>query len=529
MRHFSLPVALLAALAFSASASAATLFVVKGKGWGHGVGMSQWGAQGRALRGDTFDAILGFYYQNTTLGPASKSKVRVLLASGRSSVTISSAGPFKVGARTLSEDTAYRVVPAADGKVRIVGVGKFPNPVTASSPGPDYLRLNGARYRGSFRLWVRSGDIAVVNLVALQGYLYSVVPREMPSWFELEALKAQAVAARSYAIRAQRASWFDLYATTADQVYGGLESGEPPRAVTAVQQTDGKVVLYGSTVAQTFFSASNGGHTAASVDTWGGNPGYLNSRSDDADLTPGNPNRSWRVLFRPRELGSKLGTRAPQDAVVTDRASGRVRSLRLTGSDWSRTFTELAEYFRNELDLKSSRFWMGVQSLRANKKESQCRRAVRLSVFAHGVGSISLQQRRTTSNTWTTISLRKVDATHWTATRHPCVSMDYRVRSSDAVGPRIHVDVSPDVAFDATQRAGALTGKVNPLLAGHPVTVQRRTSSGWISAATAPIAEDGSFRAAFEVAEGRYRARVRPPASTGLTTGYSPVLHVVTG
>jgi stage II sporulation protein D len=538
IRRLSLLVAVLAALALASGAAASTLFVVKGKGWGHGVGMSQWGAQGKALRGVGYQDILSFYYQGTTLGAPGKSRVRVLLTSGRSSVRLSSAMNFKVGTRTLSGNTAYTVKPAADGKVRIVGVGKFANPVTAS-PGAAFLAVDGLRYRGNFRLWIKGGRVAVVNFVSLQGYLYSVVPREMPASFAPEALKAQAVAARSYAVRAHRQDWFDLYDDTSDQVYGGLDKplfgmGEDDRTTAAVQATAGQVLRYGSQVAQAFFSSSNGGVEAASVHIWGGDPGYLNARADPDDNTPGNPNRSWRVLFTPSQLGNKLGTRRPADAVVASRASGRVRSMTLRGSGWSETVSDgtslqSPEYFRSALGLRSARFWVGVQALNTDARRSRCKLPVHLAVFAHDVGNITVEQRRATSSTWTAMTLTQVDATHWKATRRPCVSMNYRLRSRDAVGPRIHVDVSPNIAFDARQRPGALKGKVNPLLPGTPVTIQRRTSAGWRNVATTTIRSDGTFRAAFTVRNGVYRAKVVPPASTGLVTGFSPTLTVVTG
>lgn len=527
MRRSSLLVAVLAALAFASSTGASTLFVIKGKGWGHGVGMSQWGAQGRALRGVGYRDILHFYFQPATLGPGGDSRVRVLLASGRSSVTISSDSSFSVGNKTLAADKSYSVVPAADGKVRIVGVGKFANPATAT-PGNDLLRLNGARYRGSFKLWVRSGKIAVVNVVGLQGYLFSVVPREMPSWFQLEALKAQAVAARSYAVRAHRASWFDLYADTRDQVYGGYESGEPTPAVAAVQATKGKVMLYGGNVARTYFSSSNGGVEAASVDTWGGDLAYLQSRPDPDDLTPGNLNRSWKLRLRSSQLGNKLGTRPPQDAVVDSRVSGRVNSISAAGSGWSQVVTGGPEHFRFALGLKSARFWLGVQSLNSNRTLSRCKKAVKLSIFAHGVGDVALFQRPVTGTTWIAVALTAVDAKNWTVTRRPCVSMDYRVVSDSAGGPIVHVAVAPDIAFDAVQHQGALTGKVNPLLTGTSVRIQKRSSTGWHRVALTTIKSDGSFRAEFNVVAGRYRAKVVPSSSTGLVTGYSPVLDVVT-
>jgi stage II sporulation protein D len=536
MRRYLFPLGLLTALVFATSGSAATLFVIRGKGWGHGVGMSQYGALGKAQRGVSYKDILGFYYQDTTVGPGGQSKVRVLLASDRSSVQVSSAESFEVGNKSAPQGS-YRVKPAADGSVRVVGVGKFSNPVDAS-PGDARLALNGAHYRGNLRLWVRDGRIAVVNVVGLQGYLFSVVPREMPASFAAEALKAQSVAARSYAVRAARASWFDVYPDTRDQVYGGLDggSGEDPRTTAAVQATEGEVVLFGSEVAQTFFSSSNGAVEAASAHTWGGDPGYLKTRPDPDDNVAANPNRNWRVLFTGQELGNRLGTRTPRDAVVSSRASGRVRAITLSGSDWAQVVSGAAplrspEYWRSTstLGLKSGRFWVGMQSLRADKRRSRCGRAVRLNVVAHGVGEISLEQRKSSSSTWTEIPLQKIDARHWRTTRHPCESIDYRVLSARAAGPRVHVTVVADVAFDAVQGADALTGKVNPRLAGRPVAVQRQTQSGWATAASTAIAADGSFRAEFEVEEGVYRARVVPLASSGLATGYSPPLHVVTG
>jgi stage II sporulation protein D len=534
MRRISLLAAVLAALTLVSSAGAKSLFVLRGKGNGHGVGLSQWGAQGKALRGVGYGDILRFYYDPAGVGEGGTNKVRVLLVSGRSSVTISSDSAFKVGNKRLEGNKAYSVVRAAGGKVRVVGVGKFSNPATATS-GDDFLRLNGARYRGSLKLWVRSRKMAVVNVVGMQGYLYSVVPREMPSWFELAALKAQAVAARSYATRVHRESWFDLYADVRDQVYGGYESGEPPRAVTAVKQTDAKVMRYQGAVAQTFFSASNGGYEAASVDTWGGDVPYLQARRDRDDLTPGNPHRSWDVVRTPRQLRNQLSlARTPVDAFVSDRASGRAREITAKKGGWSQVVSHSptttafgSEYFRAALGLKSGRFWLGLQAIRADKSSLECGRAVRLYVRAHDVGAVSLQRRRANESSWTTISLKKIDATHWRTTRHPCVSTDYRVASAAAKGPRIHVSVSPQVGFRAVQDATGLSGQVRPPVAGSAVIVERSTRLGWVPVAQATTGADGIFRTYFGLTESAYRARVEPLPETGLVSGYSRRLTIV--
>ena len=100
--------------------------------------------------------------------------------------------------------------------------------------------------------------LRVVNVVALEAYLRGVVPREMPKHWPLEALKAQAVAARSYAlVRLLKGKPFDLYSDWRSQVYGGI-AAEAPRATEAVQATAGQVVLYQGKVATTFFFSSSG-------------------------------------------------------------------------------------------------------------------------------------------------------------------------------------------------------------------------------------------------------------------------------
>lgn len=524
MRRFFPLVVVLAALVVASSAAASTLFVVDGRGWGHGVGMSQWGAQGRALRGVGHGDILGFYYRNTTIGHTSVRKVRVLLFGEQSSIKLSSAADFEVGKKTLQGNTVYTAVPAADGKVRIRGVGKFANPATVT-PGSANLRVNGARYRGSFKVWVRSGSLAVVNIVGLEDYLLSVVPREMPAWFELEALAAQADAARSYAIRSHLASWFDLYDDTRSQVYAGRDGEDPSgRATTAVRGTSREVVLYDGAVAQTFFSSSNGGYEAASADVWGSSLPYLQPRRDDDDLTAGNPNRYWKHRYSPAALGRALAIGRPHDAGVARNDSGRASTVAFATA--AGTVSLGGATVQSRLGLRSTRYWVGVQSLTANRTHSQCKQRLTFSVFAHTVGAVSLEQRRVTGGSWAALPLNKVDETHWTAEQRPCVSTDYRVVSRKATGALLHVPVSPAVGIE-TARATSMSGHVNPLLTGVPVIIQRRTSSGWKKVTSTPIRSDGSFRAEFSVTEDVYRAKVVPPSSTGLVTGYSPKLTVV--
>jgi stage II sporulation protein D len=524
MRRLSLLVALLGAVAFASSAAGSTLFVVDGRGWGHGVGLSQWGAQGKALRNISggYKAILGFYYPGTTRKDVGSRKVRVLLTSRRSSVAVSSDADFKIGTRTLRAHTVYNLVPSADGRVRIVGLGKFGDPATVR-PTSARLRLGGAPYRGNFRVFVHSGRLDVVNVVGLQGYLYGVVPREMPSWFEQEALKAQAVAARSYALRVHRASWFDLYPDTRDQVYGGACAG-CETANPAVKATAGEVLYYGSQVAQTFFSSSNGGYKADSGDVWTTSLPYLKAGPDPDDLTPRNPNRYWKHILSARQMARRVGIGRPYDVSVSRNGSSRAETVTFATRAGGRSFG--GSTIMGRLGLKGMRYWIGIQSFTSSLARSHCKERVDFKIFSHGLRDIALQKRSVKQTGWTNLTLSG-SSPKWSASLRPCVSTDYRLRSAKAKNPVFHLPVSPAIAFDALQHAGALTGKVNPLLPGQTVTIQKKTSSGWRVVATTTIRSDGSFKARFTVRNGVYRAKVVPPSSTGLVTGFSPRLQVV--
>ena len=532
MRRFVLPVVLVVALACVAGASASPVFVLKGEGWGHGVGMSQYGALGRAQSGDGYKSILGFYYTDTTVGQTSQSKVRVLLMDGQPSVTLRSSQSFKVGDKKLQPFVDYKVVPTSDGKVRVIGKGKFASPATAT-PGEGFLRINGLRYRGDLKIYNDGSRLSVVNVVALQGYLYSVVPREMPSSWLPEALKAQAVAARSYAVRTDKGgAKFDVYDDTRDQVYGGLDygSGEDASSTAAVKATDGEVVKYNGSVASTYFSSSNGGRTAASVDTWGGSLPYLVSKPDPADLTNSNPNRAWTVVLSARALQNRLGAgQQPADAVVTDRASGRVNRIRLDRGAWSQIFPSSGlgpEWFRGTLGLRSSRFDLGVLSLTPTERASVCRARVHLALIVRELNNVTLERRPMSGRDWTSVG--KIDAGTADVVDRPCRSVSYRLHSAAANTAPESVKVAAKIVFSATQPAdNGLRGYVRPTsLSGLTVHVDRRRHGEWVkNVGTATVQSDGRWHASFKAVAGTYRARIAPPASSGLVPGVSPVLN----
>src|SRR6266550_4692271 len=533
MRRVSLLVAVLAALSFASSAAASPLIVVWGRGWGHGIGMSQWGAFGLAsgFKVDhpyTHQEILGHYYTDTTVTTRDTSIVGVgiLLASGRASVHIGSANAFKVGAQTHAAGDPL-ITPTAAGRIKVEGlVGTFASPVTIA-PGSSVLALGSAHYRGKLVVSVAGGRLRVVNRVNIEGYLKGVVPRESPSWWPLEALKAQAVAARSYALTSGGKCGGYLCPDTRDQVYGGFD-GEEASTNSAVTQTMGEVVDYGGSVTQTFFSSSSGGQTATPKDGFGPSAGdvpYLQSVADPADLNGSNPNRFWKHIYTAGAFAHALGTGTPRDVTVTRNPSGRagvVNVMTAGGSTGLSGFT-----VRSKLGLRSTRFWVVVQNMTTSRR-SACKKAVVVNVFSRGFSNATLEQRPVTGSTWTAVPLTRVDATHMQATRHPCVSVDFRLLTAYATGPRAHHSVYPDIGMTLNTAGTAVHGSVNPLLPGTTVTIQRHTSTGWKAVASAVIRADGTFSARLHAVAGAYRARVIPPASTGLVTGYSPVLQVVT-
>jgi len=528
MRRLALPVAILVALASAAGAAATPVFVLKGHGWGHGVGLSQYGALGRANDGQDYRQILGFYYDGTNVGQTTQSKIRVLLMDGQSSVTLESSQDFKVGDKTLARFTDWKVVPTSDGKVRVVGKGKFGSPATAK-PGEGFLRINGLRYRGALKIHNRGGNLAVVNVAGLQSYLYSVVPREMPSSWPLEALKAQAVAARGYAVRATRETWYDIYDDTRDQVYGGLDygSGEDPGSTAAVKATAGEVVKYSGSVISAYFSSSNGGRTAASVDTWGGPLPYLTSKQDSFDLNGSNPNRNWTVVLSPHALQNRLGAaRTPADAIVTSRNSGRVARVRLERGAWAQTVPSSGlgpEWFRGALGLRSSRFKLGLLDATPATTKTVCSARLRVNVLVREASGVTLQRRRSDSSSWTDLSVTKDDATHYHGIDRPCRATSYRLHSGAANTSPTAVKVAPKIVFSDTQPADdGLKGAVRPItLAGQTVHVDRKRNDGtWAkNVGSAVVQSDGKWHAHFNAGSGTYRARLAPPSSTGLVPG----------
>jgi stage II sporulation protein D len=249
-----------------------TTFVITGHGWGHGVGMSQWGAYGYAQHGVAYDKILAHFYPGTALALAPAAKVKVLLIESARKIVVSSTDPFTVvdgeGIRHQLTGGNYPLTPAL--KVKLA-----PDAPAEALPGPlQFVRGTSPLWlahpwRGDLIVSAKGKSLSVVNSVALDSYVRGVVSNEMPRDWPLEAVKAQAVAARSYALAHTRGAAFDLFADTRDQVYGGIAT-ETPVGDQAVAATKRQVLMYDGKVATTYFCSSSGGMTASIADVFPG-------------------------------------------------------------------------------------------------------------------------------------------------------------------------------------------------------------------------------------------------------------------
>jgi stage II sporulation protein D len=519
-RLLALTVAL-SALAFSSAASAAPVFFIWGKGWGHGIGMPQWGAYGYALHGRDYTWILDHYYRGTKRGTASKTTIRVLLAAGRSSVTISSSRPWTIrdgrgrswdlaaGGRTIGTDLRVR----AEGKKR-----RLAPPVTLRGGGP--LSVNGAPYRRSIVLRKRHGALAVVNVLGLQPYLKGVVPEEMPSSWHPEALKVQAVAARSYALASVRTgTYYDVEDGTNDQVYNGV-AAEEPSTNAAVEATRNEIRTYGGRVATTYFSSSSGGRTTASEDAWGGEAiPYLRSVYDRWDRI--SPHHRWGpIRYSRAALDARLGGYVHgtlKDVVVHVNPSRRVERMVMDGTGGSSSLPGWD--VRTVLGLKSAWFRVGVLNIVAGRDRIESGQRVTLRGKARSVGSAWLE-RRAPGGEWAKLrELELSDKARFVTTVAPRATRLYRVSSAKGSSGGVKVRVTAAVRFARPADRSGLAGIVLPAGEGTTVAVQRRSGGTWRTVATGSTDAMGRFAVAFPLLDATYRA-----VAGG---GVSPLLRVV--
>jgi stage II sporulation protein D len=508
------------------SAPASAAFLVSGHGWGHGVGLAQYGAYGFALHGWTYDQIVDHYYPGTTLGQAPPRRVRVLLLAGARRIAISSTAPFTVrdadGKTHKVPAGRQELGPGLKMKVAAAKTKALPGPLVFA-PGSETLSVGGHAYRGSLRV-TGGRALRVVNTVGLEQYLWGVVPREMPDRWPAEALQAQAVVARTYALtHLQKGGDFDLYDDTRSQVYGGVEAESDP-AREAVDATAGDVVLYKGDLAQTFFYSSSGGRTAGVEDVWLGSKPvpYLVSVPDPYDTL--SPYHDWGPLrFSAAQLGRRLGAKGKLlDVRTATGVSGRVRSLTLVGSKGERTIP--GSTVRAALGLRSTWFTIGTLSLTPPTGPVAYGSQVRLVGNARGLPRVTLESRPY-GGTWTALAALRSRGGQVAATLSPKVTTDYRLSAGGIRSGVVRLSVAPTVRIEVSSDLTSMSGAVKPLLPGAKVSVQRQDGESWTNVQATTVSADGTFSAQLELTPGTYRARV--VAGKGFAAGLSKIVKVV--
>jgi SpoIID/LytB domain protein len=296
-------------LLFAPSAEASVQWVVTGHGFGHGVGMSQYGAYGYAEHGKGYRFILGHYYSGTAIGQLEGARVvRVLIDVDGGDVGFS--GAAGACGKALDESRSYEAHRIAR-SVQLRSSGGKPLANCGHrlrAAGGGSVTIGGVAYRGALEVVPTESDggsLNAVNAVPVDQYVKGVVPNESPSSWPAAALEAQAVAARSYALSTQvDGNGFDLYPDTRSQVYEGMAS-EAASGNRAVETTKGEVVTYGGEIAQTYFSACSGGHTESVQNVFFGPPvPYLVGVPDPYDGAC--PLHTWKLKFSQSEISSKL-------------------------------------------------------------------------------------------------------------------------------------------------------------------------------------------------------------------------------
>lgn len=364
--------------------------------------MSQWGAKGQADAGRTAPEILGHYYQGSALGPGSMpGEVRVGLLWDVPAIDLAATGSYDLRygspdgelVATGSAGQGWKVATDGSGALIASSGDKTVSRPSGKSlfvlfgPHGSLLRMpqTGNRYKhGILEInTYQKGNVwltrAVLTRINVQQYLYGL--GEVPSLWPPEALRAQAIAARTYGVeklvrlgQTRQPCNCGLYPSTIDQVYVGFEKegGEAgDRWKAAVDATDGQILTINGRLIEAVYHSSSGGHTENNEFVWGGPPlPYLRGVPDPWDV---GPRRSWSVRLTQDELAGRLNTTqataagSPTNIEVLDPTgvSGRVRSVfsdaeggvRITGTAGTKRVSGAA--LKKSLGLLSTLFWQG--------------------------------------------------------------------------------------------------------------------------------------------------------------------------
>ena len=425
--------------ALPATASAATIWKVQGRGFGHGVGMSQYGAYGYAQHGWTYDQILRHYYQGTALGSSNPAlKVRVLVDTEPNSVAFT--GASRAGSRKLDDTVVYTIRRARSGRVAVYRGSRWLQRFGAAVEirGGTSVQLREAshgHYRAALRIGRDGSRLDVVNVVGLDNYVKGVVSGEMPSSWDPEALKAQAVAARTYAVATGAG---DPPALLRHPLAGlprrwtaRPARATPPSRPRAGRSSPTTAPRSSPTSSPPRAGAPRTSRTSSAPTRAAAAPSPTCARSRTS-TTRISPRHSWTFRFSPGGIGSRLGVGTLKSVKVLQRGrSPRIVLARFTGSRGTQSL--YGSDIRSRLGTYDS--WMSFYKISA-----QAAAAANAAVMMHGAAGNSAVPSRVTA-----------------------------------------------------QRHQRLVGSFVPGRRGARIAIQRRTDGGWVRVDTTQVGRGGGF------------------------------------
>jgi stage II sporulation protein D len=262
--------------------------------------------------------------------------IRVAVYKGIETIRIDGAGLEATDLSGNSLAISFPVIVKKDGSGISAG-GKHLRSLKVTSPG--FVQINGKGYRGLLEVYPSDKGLLVVDEMLLEEYLVGLINCEISSQWPMEAVKAQAVVARTFALFQKQARinlLYHLESTVYDQVYGGSDI-EDSRAARAVEETRGEVVSYNGKIIQAFFHSSCGGHTEASENVWSVKLPYL--RGVKCAYCMKSPSVLWEQAVSPKKIGVLLRAAGYDVADVlrieaTSRNhSGRIENLEIVSDN----------------------------------------------------------------------------------------------------------------------------------------------------------------------------------------------------
>ena len=404
------------AVADSATSARSGYFNITGAGFGHSWGMSQYGAYGAATKGLSWKQILAFYYPRTvraqlpttgtirvwvtadsdgalTFRPATGAKI----SDGKKSYTLPTGSSYDYW-RISRSGSGYKLAYKKSGgswKTRSTGLGTGTWKVTSSTGSLRLVLPNGTGrgYRGALSLIKRGSSGRTVNTVSMENYVRAVVPSEMPTSWHPNAVRAQAVAARTYgAFLRERssASGYDICDTTSCQVYRGMDN-ETANGDAAVKASAHVIMSYGGKPAFTQFTSSNGGQITQ------GDYSYQIPQKDPYDGVI--KDQTWSKKISASKLGKAFGVGTAKKVQITKRDGlgrwgGRVLSIKITGT--KKSVTVNGNHFKGKFGMRSNYFTVNGTSSPATPQPSTptptpetVKPGTKYAVFPHSYRSTS--------------------------------------------------------------------------------------------------------------------------------------------